>query len=154
MNTGIIVYSHTGHTLSVAQKLEQAIKAAGHAVSLERVEPVDDNPNSNAPVQLKSMPDVLQYDAVIFASPVHAFSLARAMKTYLSQLPDMTGKKVSCFVTQQLKWPWMGGYHVVRQITEVCRAKGAEIISSGVVNWSRKNRERQIDDIVRRLSIL
>jgi flavodoxin len=153
MKIGIIVYSYTGHTLSAAQKLEEAIKAAGHSANLERVEPVVDNPNSNDPVQLKSSPDVTQYEAVVFASPVHAFSLSRVMKLYLSQLPDMTGKKVHCFVTQQLKWPWMGGNRAVRQITEACRAKGADVISGGVVNWSGKDRDSQIDDIVRRMSV-
>jgi flavodoxin len=153
MKIGIIVYSHTGNTLSVAWKIEQAIRAAGHEVRTEKVEPVIDNPNSDTPAELKSSPDVDQYDAVVFASPVHAFSLSRIMKHYLLQLPDLTGKKVHCFVTQQLKKPWMGGNRAVRQISDVCRKKGAQVISGGVVNWSGKNRESQIEDIVRRMSV-
>jgi flavodoxin len=37
MKIGIIVYSNTGHTLSVARQLEQALSAAGHKVELEQV---------------------------------------------------------------------------------------------------------------------
>ncbi len=154
MNIGIIVYSHTGNTLSVSQKLEEAMKAAGHTVSIARVEPVNGNPNSGTPVQLKSSPDIIPFDAVVFASPVQAFSLAPVMKQYLSQIPDITGKQVHCFVTQQLKKPWLGGNRAVRQIAAACKAKGADIISSGIVNWSGKNRESQIDEIVSRLSAI
>jgi flavodoxin len=148
MNVGLIVYSHSGNTLSVAQRLETAMANAGHTVTIERVEPVNDDPNSNAPVQLKSAPDVRPYDAVVFASPVHAFSLPRVMKLYLSQLPDMTGKRVSCFVTQQLKWSWLGGSNTVRQIQAASRAKGAKITSSGIIHWSSPRRQDEIDDLV------
>ncbi len=154
MNVGIIVYSHTGNTLSVAQKLEQALRNNGHAVSIARVEPVQEDPRAPGPVQLKSAPDVSGYDAVIFASPVQAFSLAPVMKLYLSKLPSLAGKKVSCFVTQHLKKAWMGGNRGVGQITSACRDKGAQVAASGIVNWSGDARERQIEDIVSRLSAI
>ncbi len=148
MNVGIIVYSQTGNTLSVAQKLEHALKANGHAASIARVEPID---NSS---KLKSAPDVGTYDAIIFASPVQAFSLAPVMKLYLSQVSSLDGKKVYCFVTQQLKKAWMGGNHAVRQIESACKAKGAGIMASGIVNWSSDTRNQQIDDIIGRLSAI
>lgn len=148
MKIGIIVYSHTGNTLSVAQKIEQALRSAGHTVSLEMVEPVNGDPNSTAPIEIKSAPDISPYDTIIFASPVQAFTLARVMKLYLSQLPDLTGKKVYCFVTQHLKKTWMGGKRAVRKISEACKAKGLDIISSDIINWSSSAREQQIDDLV------
>lgn len=154
MNVGIIVYSHTGNTLSVAHKLEEALKAAGHEANIARIEPVNENPQAAAPVRLKSAPDISSYDAVIFASPVQAFSLAPVMKLYLSQISGLAGKKSYCFVTQQLKKAWMGGNHAVRQIKNACKAKGSEILASGIVNWSGSTRDNQIDDIVRRLSAL
>ena len=150
MNAGIIVYSQTGNTMSVAEKLKQALEANGHAVNIERVEARDGDTGSPAPVKLESAPDIAPYDLVIFASPVHAFSLAPAMKTYLSQISSFTGKKVCCFVTQQLKKAWMGGNRAVRQIKTICMSKGADIIASGVVNWSCNTRGEQIDDIVER----
>lgn len=139
MNVGIVVYSQTGNTLSVAQKLEQALKANGHAVSLANVEP-------------GSAPDVGPYDAVIFASPVQAFSLAPVMKQYLSRVSGLAGKKVSCFVTQQLRQAWLGGNRAVRQMKSACGQKGAILAASGVVHWSSDARDRQIEDVVARLS--
>ena len=151
MKVGIIVYSYSGNTLSVAQKLEEAIKSGGHAVRIERVEPVDENPRSSAPVELKSAPDVGPYDAVVFASPVQAFSLAPVMKLYLTRIASLAGKKVYCFVTQHFIKPWLGGNHAVRQIRSACRARGADVLSSGIVNWSGSARDGQIRDIVGRL---
>lgn len=151
MKIGIIVYSHTGNTLSVAQKIEQALKSAGHTVSLEMVEPVNGDPNSSAQVELKSAPDINPYDTIIFASPVQAFTLSRVMKLYLSQLPSLTGKKVYCFVTQHLKKTWMGGNNAVKKISEACNSKGAKIELSGIINWSSKARDQQIDSLVSKL---
>ena len=154
MNVGIIVYSGTGNTLSVAQKLQRALSAAGHTAALERVETVGSDPRASGPVALKKAPDIAPYDAVIFASPVHAFSLAPAMKLYLGQLSDLSGKKVFCFVTQHFKKRWLGGNRAVRQIQAACRLKNGELSGNGVVNWSSAGRQEQIEDIVTRLSAL
>lgn len=152
MNVGIIVYSCTGNTMSVAQKLEQALRDRGHEASIVRVEPTHNDPRASGPIKLKTAPAVSSYDAVIFASPVHAFSLAPVMKLYLSQVSSLAGKKVSCFVTQHLKQSWLGGNRAIRQIKAACKEKGGDIMASGIVNWSGRLRNQQIDDIVSRLS--
>jgi flavodoxin len=38
MNIAIVVYSRTGHTLSVARKLEERLTADGQTVTLEQLE--------------------------------------------------------------------------------------------------------------------
>ena len=154
MKVGIVVYSYSGNTLSVAQKLEEAIKSAGHTVSIERVEAVNENPRSSGPVQLKSAPDIGEYDVIIFASPVHAFTLAPVMKRYLSQIPSLADQKTYCFVTQHFKKAWMGGNRAVRRIRAACKTRGADIIASGIVNWSGSARDEQIGEIVSRLGAI
>lgn len=94
MKVGIIVHSHTGNTLSVAEKLKDAIAAKGHTVSLERVSAVNEDPSAQGPVELKDIPEVGSYDAIVFGAPVRAFSLTPAMKAYLSQLSTLKDKKV------------------------------------------------------------
>ncbi len=150
MKIGIIVFSQTGNTFSVAAKLEEAIRAKGHDVSIQRVEGLNDSPNA----PLKTAPEVTPYDALIFASPVQAFSLAPVMKRYLSALPNLSGKNVYGFVTQHFKKAWLGGNHALRQLSTVCRSKGAEVKKSGVINWSNPAREAQVNDLVKELSEL
>lgn len=154
MKVGIIVYSITGNTLSVAERLEKTLAARGHTVEIKRVEAENEQSKPSVPITLKTAPDISPYDTVIFASPVHAFSLAPAMKLYLSQISALNGKKTHCFVTQQLKKAWLGGNHAIRQISSACKAKGGSMISTGIVNWSGDNRERQIEDIVAALSAI
>jgi flavodoxin len=152
MKIGIIVYSQTGNTLSVAQRLEKALSVKGHTAEIVRVEISDSVTKRPAPVSLKASPDISRFDGLIFASPVHAFSLAPAMKLYLSQLQSLSGKSVCCFVTMGLKKAWMGGNSSVRQFKARCGAKGANIIESGIVIWSSPEREKQIEDTVKKIA--
>jgi flavodoxin len=154
MNLGIILYSQTGNTLSVAEKLAKVLENKGHTVNLLKVEALNTEPKSSAPVKLKTTPDVAPYEAVIFASPVQAFSLAPAMKLYLGQIASLKGKEVYCFVTQHLKKDWMGGRHATRQIQAACRHKGAEAISGGIVHWSHSDREGQINALIKKLGAI
>jgi flavodoxin len=148
MKVGIIVYSQTGNTMSVAEKLEKSIKALGHPVEILKVE-VE---NQNTPSKLKTAPDVSPFDVLVFASFVQAFTLTPAMKSYLSQISSLTNKKVYCFITQHLKKTWLGGNRALRQIHGVCKKKGGEVLWSGLVNWSGDRKNEQIDAIVAGIS--
>lgn len=151
MNIGIIIFSRTGNTLSVAEKLLEACIAAGHTAVIARVTAEDENTNAKGPVQLKTAPDPTRFDAVIFGAPVQAFSLSPIMKAYLAQVPRISGKKVCCFVTQHFPKPWMGGKQAIRQMRNLCRIKGTDITETGIVNWTSKSREEQIGDVVSKL---
>jgi flavodoxin len=134
MNIGLIIFSRTGHTLLVAEKIRDACLAQGHHAVIERVRAENEDPNRKVPLRLTSAPAPAAYDAVIFGGPVEAFSLSPIMKAYLAQLPQITGKKVGCFVTQHLSKPWLGGNHAVRQMRGLCRGKGADVRQTGIVN--------------------
>ena len=154
MKVGIIVHSHTGNTLSVAERLKAAMASKGHSVSIERVVAVNEDPASKDPVVLKNTPDTGSYDALVFAAPVRAFSLSPVMKAYLAQLSALSGKKVACFVTQQLPFKWMGGSGALGQMKNACSSKGASPVKTGVVNWGSKKREELLADVVLNLSSL
>ena len=151
MKIGIIVHSHTGNTLSVAQKLKKTLEANGNSVNLEQVTAVDKDPSAKK-VQLDSIPDTEGYDALIFGAPVWAFSLSPVMKVYLSQLPPLSGKKVSCFVTEQLPYPFMGGNRAIREFRKACGLKGAGMGETGIVNWSNKKREKMIKELTEKFN--
>ena len=151
MNIGMIVYSQTGNTHSVALKLQEKLSAAGHTVTLERIE-VSGEVQPGKPVQFKTLPDAAKYDALVFGSPVQAFSLCQAMVDYLKQVASLQGKKVAFLVTQAFLYPWLGGNRAVRQMTRLCESQGATVCGAGIVNWMKKRREQQIVEVVDRLS--
>lgn len=152
LKIGIIIHSHTGNTLSVAQKLKEKLLAEGHSVSLEQVIAVDDQQVNQAKVEFANKPELDAYDVLIFGAPVRAFSLSAIMAAYLTQAASLQGKKVGCFVTQQFPYPWLGGNRSIRQMKKLCEAKGAQVVATGIVNWSSKQRQELISDTVQKLS--
>ena len=154
MNIGIIIFSRTGNTLCVAEKVRDAFLAQGHTAVIERVRAENEDPNSKLPVRLKSVPDPARFDAVIFGAPVQAFSLSPIMNAFLKQLPKMSGKKVGCFVTQHFPKPWMGGKRAAKQMCSLCQSKGADVEKIGIINWTNKLRNGQIDDVASMLGMI
>ncbi len=150
MNIGIIVYSRTGNTLSVAERVRDAVAAQGHTAVIERITAENEDPNNKLPVRLKTVPDPAQYDAVIFGAPVQGFSLSPIMAAYGAQLPELAGKQAGCFVTQHFPKPWMGGSRAISQMRKLLRSKGAIIAETGIVNWTSKAREDQISGLAGR----
>lgn len=153
MKVGLIVYSQTGNTLSVAEKIKKRLEAAGHVVNLERVVSDNENPSVAGKVLLKG-PDPSAYEGLVFAAPVQAFSLAEVMSAYLKQVPALEGKKTACFVTQQFPRPWMGGNRAIAKMKMLCAAKGTEVCGTGIVNWGNEKRLQMIDDVVESIGAL
>lgn len=152
MKIGIIVYSQTGNTLQVAQKLQAALSAAGHEAALETVTVASGDPRDMTAPVLTNAPDPGRFDILYFGSPVQAFSLARAMALYLSQLPSLGGKHAACFLTQQLPYAWLGGNRGLRQMAAAVTQKGGEALPVGIVQWSNKQRAARIDALVNELA--
>ena len=153
MNIGIVVYSQTGHTLSVAMKLEEALSAAGHVVKLERVEPSGSAKPGTANVSLKARPEVDAYNALVFCSPVWGGTPASPMASYLEQVASLQGKKVACLATHFFP-SGVGGNQTLAQMKDICESKGAAVCGVGSVNWFRLGRKRKIAQVVDSLSKL
>ena len=144
MKIGIVVYSQTGNTLSVAQKLYDRNTTCGNQVSILKVTAFNEQEGELSKIGLKDIPDIENFDALIFGSPVHGFSLAPVMMAYLLQLPTLSDKKVACFVTQGLPKAWMGGNRSLKQMVDICTKKGAKIESKGIVNWPKPEKRAEM----------
>ncbi|MHB1154824.1 MAG: flavodoxin family protein [Eubacteriales bacterium] len=154
MKVGIIIHSRTGNTLSVAQKIKEKLTEAGHSVSLEQIKAANDEPSAAGPLQLLNEPDIKDYELLIFGAAVHGFQLSAAMKTYLSRLQTLKGKKIVCFVTHHFPYQWMGGNGAVKKMKSLCYDKGEKILLTDIINWSNKNREAEIIKLLEKVSVL
>lgn len=152
MNIGIIVYSQTGNTHSVALKLQERLAGAGHSVELHRLSIVGTYQPGNKDVQFTALPSLERYDGIVFAAPVQGFALAPVMQSYFTHITSLQRKKVAGFVTQFFPFPWMGGTRAINQLKQICQSKGVKVCGTGVVNWKNSNREQRIEEIVERLS--
>lgn len=152
MNVGIIVYSQTGHTLEVCEKLKERLIGEGHAVNLEQVTVVGERTPQTKTYELDHQPEITPYEGIVFASYVEAFSLCQVMARYLKSVGSLQGKQVACLVSQQFPYPWMGGKHAIAQMKKTCESKGAAVCATGIVNWAKSRREKTVTATVSQLS--
>ena len=153
MNIGIIVYSQTNHTYSVAQMLQDKLSGDGHEVSIQGVGPAGQVKPGEIDVKFDELPDITPYDVLIFGSPVHGFALAPAMNAYLHQISSLDGKKIACYVTKGLPMDRTGGNQAIKQMTEICESKGGTVVGTGIVTWSF-SRQKKIDKLLAKFSTL
>ncbi|HOF86109.1 MAG TPA: hypothetical protein PLP41_10420 [Treponemataceae bacterium] len=146
MKVGLIVWSATGNTLSVAESFADTLTADGHTVTIEKIA-IDAPDPARRPETwtLTIKPDPSPYDALVFGSPVEAFSLSGVMNRYLSEAGDLAGKPVFTYVTQYFPKPWMGGANAVKQLAKLVEKKGGAPCGMAVINWSSKKKLLQIE---------
>jgi flavodoxin len=153
MNVGIILYSHTGNTLSVAERLGERLKKQGHVVKIDRIGITPDDPNSPS-ISLTYAPETVSLDALVFASPVHGFQISRAMSLYLQGVGSLIGKKAVCFVTHHFPFAWMGGKGSVGKMRNLVQEKGAEVLHTAVIDWKNAHREEEIERLIHEVETL
>lgn len=144
MNIGIVVYSQTGNTMFAANKLKEALIGSGHVVNVEQIRTVGEVKPGVQKVEIANSPAIASYDAVVFGSPVHGFSLSVAMKSYMEQITSLQDKKIALLVTQAFPYPWLGGNRTIAQMRRICQAKGALVAACGVINWAKSRREQTL----------
>ncbi len=138
MRIGIIVFSHTGHSFKVAEEIEKELNKKGHTVVLERIETDGDAQKMSDDIKFKTIPKVDGYDALIFGTPVWAFHLNPIMNRYLSDIPEIKGKKAVVFVTKEFTPKWTGGNQSVKKMTSLIEKKNGKVIGSDVFVWKKK----------------
>jgi len=151
MNIGIIVYSYTGNTLNVAQRLKDQLESKGHTVGLESIKAKNEDPKQTQ-VELSTTPNPSNYDAIVLGTPVRGFQVSPIMKAYLQQMPELNQKKVACFVTHTFPLPWLGGNQTINAMRKLVEAKNAVVSANAVINWGSKHREANIIDLLTRFS--
>ncbi len=154
MNIGIIIYSQTGNTREVANKLQAMLINGGHQSRIEEVTINGKTPAQPGKFELSGIPDPGEFDAVVFGSPVQAFNLNPVMRAYLDRLPSMQEKKVAFFITKQIPVKWTGGTQAVGVMRDACQAKGAVVKGSEIIFWGAGKRQESIEKAVEKLAAL
>jgi flavodoxin len=152
MNIGIIVYSFSGNTLSVASRLKEKLSAAGHMVTVERIETMGPATLAAESAELKTRPAIDAYDGLVFGTPVRGGVLPEPMTNYLEQLPSLEGKRVVLLVTGFFPFAGWGREQTTAQLRQICESKDATVRGAASVGWFSLSRKRQISAAVDSLS--
>jgi len=151
MKVAIILYSGTGNTRGVAERLATKVRARGDQVEIREITVTGDPAEGTDGFELASAPRMNDADVVVLASPVMAGSLSPVMKAYLDQ-SEPPPRPVRVVITQHFPRPWMGGNQARKWMTRALERKGGSVAESMIVNWSSKAREQQIEDGTDRLA--
>ena len=141
MKRAIVFYSKTGNTESVVKRFKD--------FDVLRVKASSDDPNQKV-VELVERPNVKDYEEVIFACPVHGFMICKVMKTYLTELEDLSGKTIDLFVTHQFPVSWLGGNQTLKQMKKLIERKNGVVRNMTSINWSSKKKESVIEEMLNR----
>jgi flavodoxin len=147
MNIGIIVYSLSGHSLSVAAELKEKLAASGHSVVMVRIETVGPASAANEQADLKTRPAIEKYDTLVFGFPVRGGAIPPPMMNYLEGIPSLRNKKVHSFVTHFFRKQW-GANQTNAALKAICETKGAQICYMGEINWFNLNRKKIVIQVV------
>ena len=150
MKLALVVYSQTGHTRSVAERIRSRLISDGHVADCLAVncEPKKDSNNPAEKVVFTSLPDLSDYDMVVFGAYTEAFSLSRVMQQFLSQIEE-SGKDAVCLTTQQFMKSWLGGNAAQKKMRKLLEEKGYNVIGSAHVNWKLEDgRDERINTAV------
>lgn len=147
----IIVYSMTGHTLSVATKLQEALSATGHDVRLDPLRATGPANSRATDAPLETGPEIGRHDTLVLACPVRGGMPAPPMASYLERITSLEGKRVACLVTGIFPAGW-GRNQALAQMVETCASKGAAVCGSASVGWWSLSRRRQIVAVVEDLA--
>lgn len=77
-----------------------------------------------------------QYDCIIFASPVWAFTIAPALRSYLTKLKNLQDKKSACLLTYG---SGAGSAKALRELEGMVRGKNTYPVFSKNLSGSRTN---------------
>lgn len=144
MKIGLIYYSGTGNTRTVAESLKERLESNGHTALIDEITIEGSTPAQAGKFELTNIPDPRSYDAAIFGAPVQAFNLNPVMKAYLEKLPEMNKLNTAVFITKQLPLLWTGGTGAAAEVKNALEARGAKVIGTEIVVWSGKKREQSI----------
>ena len=153
MKVAIILYSGTGNTRGVVERLAEKFRARGHQAEVREITVTGDPGKGADAFQLATIPPMDDADLVVLASPVMAFSLSPVMKAYLAQAQPPR-RPVLVVITQHYPRPWMGGRQALGWMTRAVEGKGGSVADSMIVNWSSKAREQRIEEGTDRLAAL
>lgn len=145
MRIGMIIHSQTGHTLSVAEKAGDRLRAAGHEVTLIALKTATPASGpARASAEPLVFPPLTGFDGLVFGSHVEAGGLAPAMRQALSGMASITGKKAACLVTQHFPFAWLGAKRALLQMDVLCLGKGASAVIGTSVQWGARDRDARI----------
>ena len=160
MNVLAAYYTFSGNTEKVCTFLKNELIKKGHTVDCVRIRPEKDETTllnqgnaarrNQIPKLLNTEFNVSQYDLVVFASPVWAFTLSPAIRSYLEKCEGLQGKKTAAVLTCGSAITSGGA---LKELERKIIAKGGEIICSEYIDGGKTGDSRYLEQRLKKLLV-
>lgn len=147
MKIAIVFYSFSGNTRTACEFLKENLEAKSGFVAMVQLKLKQEVTaflkqcfqarSKKTPLFCAVDIDLKDYDFIVFASPVWAFSIAPALRAYLKAIGDLEGKKTGCFLTYG---SGVGKGKALSELENILREKKAHIL------FSRNIRGKEVND--------
>lgn len=150
MNISIVIYSHGGNTLKLAEIARDKLINDGHKVDLVRFDttPALDtkNPVNANQLKLVNLASVQDADAVVIGGPVWAFRPVAPLPLAIKELGgQLKGKPVLAFVTHSFPWAWLTGTSSVNTLRRLAADQGAKALPGVVLSGAGKQKQESYE---------
>jgi flavodoxin len=146
MKAIIIFYSFSGNTKRACLFLEERLKQAGAQVDLIDLRPQKEPKKffqqclqagfKKTPKLAECNYEARAYDFIIFASPVWAFTIAPALRSYLNKINDLGQKRVVCVLTFV---SGTGKNKALKELEDIVRNKNGYLLFSQNIKGDKTN---------------
>lgn len=153
MKTAIIFYSFSGNTKRACLFLKDKLYSKNIAADLIELKPEKEEAAFfkqslqaflKHKVDLKKVNyDLSGYEFVIFASPVWAFTIAPALRSYLEKAGNLENKKVVCFLTYH---SGIGSGKALKEIENILRESQNHILFSKNLSGSKTKDNNYLEE--------
>ena len=145
MEIGIVYFSLSGRTETLSYLLKKVIEQENFNVSVVRLETkqtgnflkncIDAFTQKNVKLQL--VPDIKKFDVIFLCTPVWAFNITPAIRSFLN-LSDMSGKKVFLLITYG---SGKGKEQAMDNFENLVKKSGGEVIGKFYVKGKKVKEE-------------
>lgn len=147
MTIGIIVYSYTNNTLTIANQLKEALVNKGYLVEIESIKAYNEDPN-NTQIILSNIPNHKKYDKLIFATCVRGFDCAPVFKAYMNTIDTLDNKRCAGFVSQYFPWDGLGGTQSLKRMRDLVEMKKGVFVPLRSIHVKSKQKDKQIAELI------
>lgn len=144
MKAGIVIHSHSGHTVSFARSISQFLEKEGHSSEIHLLRTKTMVKPGDKKIELRKIPDSSEYDILLVGAPVWAFNASPVIMAYLKTVESLKNKQACAFVTHGLPFPFVAK-KALRRMESKLEALGAEIIEGGALHWLFKPKTEKIE---------
>jgi NAD(P)H dehydrogenase (quinone) len=154
MKIGIIIYSMSGHTVTIAKAIAERFRKENHDVDIKLLMVTGMTHPGSKRFSICNMPEseeIDEYDALVFGGPVWLFKASPVILKFIGWLEKLDGKSVTCFVTQLSPWPSFGGYQALKSMNDRLKASGGAILPGESIQYFFGSNKQKLNDTLERI---